>query len=154
MGRKSNSIISKLASNTAKTNATSSEIFSSNRNPSSFRQTLITNFLVKKPLVEVSISPQISPFTTPIPIWPSTGKPFYTMRTPCRENSVPVPSSTAIALQGAREQNHSALVPKVYQALSSLAYSSDSHSDIGSSKTDPNSINWPVSVTPLLSPPS
>lgn len=67
---------------------------------------------------------------------------------------MPVLSSTPIASQGAREQSHSALVPKVYQALSSLAHSSDSHSNIGSSETDPNSINWPVSVTALLSSPS
>jgi hypothetical protein len=142
MGRKA-----KPTTNTKGTDASCLAAISSKKN-SNFRQLCITDFLVKKKLVSLPVTPEESSFTTPVPIVPSTGMPLYQSK----GGHTRAPSSTTVGSQNVGDQNYTTMfLAKVSQALSSLAYSGNSSSDL--KDFDIDSISSPSSVPSLTSSP-
>ncbi|WP_253305881.1 hypothetical protein [unidentified bacterial endosymbiont] len=125
----------KLIKKLSRTNKPYSEACSSNTNHKYYRQSLITDFLIKKCLFDVRFTTLESPFTTPIPIprfhkIKSEGAPIV-IGIPCKEDGPKFKKSIAIDLLDTESRNHTTrLLSNLPQCLSSLPYSSDSPRDL------------------------
>lgn len=152
MTRKSNTIVPKLTINTTRTNSHCSAAVDSKLNPRKAHQTLITDFLPTKPLVQLSCSPAESPSITPIPILPyykfKSGMEAIVVGIPCKKKDRQFPQSATVLSGEIGTQNRTPTLPAhLSHAWSSLAHSSDSRGARISSAD--GSISWPAFVSPV-----